>query len=835
MREPERPSSPVALHKQLSAIWGTAPGLGRLSAVNHTVVGRRFIVTAIAFFGFGGLLAMVIRAQLATPAGAFLGPGVYSQVFTVHGTVMMFLFAIPMLEGWAMYLLPKMLGARDMAFPRLSAYGYWCYLFGGSLIVLSLAFGVAPDGGWFMYTPLTSQPYSPGINADIWLLGITFVEISAISAAVEILVTVLKLRSPGMALHRMPIFGWYMLVTAGMILVGFPPLILGSILLEVERAFGWPFFDPERGGHPLLWQHLFWIFGHPEVYIIFIPAAGLLSTMIPVLSRHPLVGYAWVVGSLVALGFLSFGLWVHHMFTVGIPLVSLGYFSAASMLVTVPQAVQIFSWLSTMGSGRPRLDTPMLYILGFFFVFIVGGLTGIMVASVPFDWQAHDSHFIVAHLHYVLIGGFVFPILAAAYFWLPHFTGRAAIHGLGKTAFWLIFLGMNATFLGMHLTGLRGMPRRVYTYADGYGWTDLNLVSSIGGFVMTMGFAIVAVDLLLQPRLGRRIRRDPWGAETLEWATATPPPSYGLASIPAIESRAPLTGRPDLGARIAAGEGYLGFTRNGWPETIAVDLVSGAPEQVVILPRPTYLPLASAAVTGSFFLATLFKLYWLVPLALAATAAILLAWTRSTGSAKDHGLLAVGHGIELPPHWESDRPPSWYAMAFLLAANAALFGSLVFGHFFLWFVSPGAEADLVPPAGYTLLVLLAGGALLASAAGRIAVGRVRARGRPGPWLLLAVAGHAAAAASGAVLFAVMPDPGAAAIPAVAAALVAYATAHAGVGLLLATYAVRRARMGRVSARRTADLMVPSLWHDYTAATSLFVALVLAGSSAVLVP
>uniref|UniRef100_UPI0035C86F05 cbb3-type cytochrome c oxidase subunit I n=1 Tax=Marinicauda pacifica TaxID=1133559 RepID=UPI0035C86F05 len=380
-------------------------------------------------------MAMLMRAQLARPQNPFLGPEVYNQLFTLHGTVMMFLFAIPLIEGVALYLLPKLLGARDLAYPRLSAFGYWCYLFGGVAILASFVFGVAPDGGWFMYVPLASKAYSPGINADVWLLGVTFVEVSAICAAVEFVVTVLKVRTGGMALHRMPLMAWYLLITAAMMLVGFPPLILGSVLLEIERAFGWPFFAPDAGGAPLLWQHLFWLFGHPEVYIIFLPAAGVVSTLIPVFARTRIVGYAWIVAAIIALAFLSFGLWVHHMFTTGIPHLALAFFSAASTLVAIPTAVQIFAWTATLLKGRPRLSLPMLYLLGFFSVFIFGGLTGVMLAIVPFDWQVHDTHFVVAHLHYVLIGGFVFPMLAAVYYWLPLMTGRLPVFSVSRTAF----------------------------------------------------------------------------------------------------------------------------------------------------------------------------------------------------------------------------------------------------------------------------------------------------------------------------------------------------------------------------------------------------------------
>jgi len=403
-------------HRAFTRIWASDPGWkGWFTTVNHTDLGRMFLATAVLFFVIGGLLAMLIRAQLASPRSAFLGPDVYNQVFTMHGTIMMFLFAIPLFEGLAVYLLPKMLGSRDLAFPRLTAYGFWCYVFGSSMLIFALVAGVAPDSGWFMYPPLSSTIGSPGINSDFWLLGITFVEISAICAAVEITVTILKYRAPGMSLDKMPIFAWYALVVAVMILTAFPPLILGSLLLELERAFGMPFFQVDSGGDSLLWLHLFWLFGHPEVYIIFLPAAGAVSTILPVMARTTLFGYGWVVAATISLAVLSFGIWVHHMFTTGIPHMGLAFFSAASTLVAVPTAVQIFAWLGTLWRGRPELHMPMMWILAFFVTFVIGGLTGVMVAVVPFDWQVHDTHFVVAHLHYVLVGGFVFPMLAVAF------------------------------------------------------------------------------------------------------------------------------------------------------------------------------------------------------------------------------------------------------------------------------------------------------------------------------------------------------------------------------------------------------------------------------------
>jgi cytochrome c oxidase subunit I+III len=813
----ETPATAVRLHHQLNAIWGSGRGWQRFSAVNHNVVGKRFMVTALVFFAIGGILAMLIRAQLASTNSAFLDAAQYAQVFTMHGVIMMFLFAIPFFEGLAIYLLPKMLGARDLAFPRMSAYGYWCYLFGGSFLVAALVFGVAPDGGWFMYTPLSSRPYSPGINADVWLLGITFVEISALSAAIEIMVTILKLRSPGMSLTRMPIFAWYMLVVAAMMLIGFPPLILGSILLEVERAFDLPFFDPTRGGDPLLWQHLFWLFGHPEVYIIFLPAAGALSTIIPVLSRNRLEGYGLIVAAIVAMAFLSFGLWVHHMYTVGIPHVALSFFSAASALVAIPTGIQIFAWLATMAHGRPRFSIPMLHVFGFFFVFVAGGLTGVMLAMVPFDWQAHDSHFVVAHLHYVLVGGFVFPMMAAAYYWLPHITGRQPVQHLSKPAFWLVFIGFNVTFFIMHLTGLRGMPRRVFEYPQEAGWEVLNFISSIGGFVMTIGFALVALDLILLMRHGRPFRRDPWEAGTLEWATPTPPPSYNFGSLPRIDARADALQPRTLGPDLAAGRGYLGFVRNGWMETLTVDMVTGRLDHVVVLPRPTYLPLWTAMATALFFASLLAKLYWLTPLALLLVITFFFLWTPATGLRKDVGPLEVGLGERALHHQEVDQPPSWWAVVFALAADATLYTSLIFGGLFLWLSAPNWPPPDLDFTFTDLSLIIAVALVIAAVGGRLADGR---RGRTVAGLGAALLAHLVSIAGLAVLLMSIPAPSGHAASASAFAVAAYVALHAGIGSVLALYSLWRWKSGFISVRRRLDLRIGRLWHDYTAVAGL---------------
>ena len=531
------------------------------------------------------------------------------------------------------------------------------------------------------------------MNADVWLLGVTFVEISALSLAMEIVVSILKMRAPGMSLDRMPIFGWYILVTAMMMIVAFPPLILGSILLEIERAFGLPFFDPTRGGDPLLWQHLFWLFGHPDVYIIFLPMAAVLSTIIPVFANRPLVGYRAIVVAIIALAFLSFGIWVHHMFTVGIPHLALAFFSAGSAIVAVPTAVQIFAWLATLAHGKPRWDLPMLYVFGFFFVFVLGGLTGVMLAMVPFDWQAHDTYFVVAHMHYVVGGALAFPMLAGLYYWLPLLTGRTTVQRLSTLAFWLVFIGFNMTFFMMHLTGLLGMPRRIYTYRGDESWNWLNLLSSVGGFIMTIGFALVVIDLVVQLRYGRRVRRDPWRATTLEWAMPIPPQPYAFASIPHVGAETERAAAGQIALSLARGEGYLGFARNGWQETLGVHMTTGEPDQLIVLPQPTYLPLVTALVTAAAVLALLFKLYLLSLAATLVIAGLFVFAAQRSGHARDYGPMPVGRGVSVPPHTEVASAPPWLALICTLVADGTLFTSLLFGTFYLWIAAPNWPAS----------------------------------------------------------------------------------------------------------------------------------------------
>ena len=812
----------MRLHRQLTAIWATGPGLQRLAAVNHSVIGVRFMTTAFVFFAIGGVLGMLTRVQLATPNATFMDPETYNQVFTMHGSIMLFLFAIPVLEGIAVYLTPKKFSApRDFAFPRLTAYGYWCYLFGGTILTCALIAGVAPNGGWFMYTPLSSNVYTPGINADVWLLGVTFVEISALTLAVEIVVSILKMRAPGMSLDRMPIFGWYMLITALMMVVAFPPLILGSILLETERAFNLPFFDPTRGGDPLLWQHLFWLFGHPDVYIIFLPMAGILSTIIPVFANTPLVGYRAIVVAIIALAFVSFGIWVHHMFTVGIPHLALAFFSASSAIVAVPTAVQIFAWLATLAHGRSRWDVPMLYIFGFFSTFVIGGLTGVMLAIVPFDWQAHDTYFVVAHFHYVVGGALVFPLLAALYYWLPLLTGRIAIYRLSVPAFWLIFVGFNLTFFLMHLVGLLGMPRRIYTYPPVDGWVGLNLLSSVGGFIMTIGFGVVVIDLIAQLRYGRRIRRDPWKATTLEWAMPIPPAPYAFASLPSIDTRADRIVPSELSASLARGEGYLGFARNGWQEALGVHMTSGVPEHLIVLARSTYLPLYTAVATAAAVLAMLFQLYLMALVMAVATAGLFVLSGQNAGLARDYGPLPVGRGVSLAPHTEVAGSAPWLALIFTLVADGTLFTSLVFGAFYLWISAPNWPPGMRPETNLLLALATVASLFVAAACGRGSTRSLLSGRAPQGWIGLAGVTLLTAIVAVVVLISdIVPYPRTHALGATAAALLGYVALHAGIGLLFLLSNVLRLAAGFVSPRRIIDLRLTRLWLDYTAVTGL---------------
>ncbi len=812
----------------LERIWMPPRGWRIFTVVNNSYIGTFYVATALLFFVLAGILAMIMRTQLAVPGNDLVGQDLYNQIFTMHGTVMMFLFAVPVVEAMGVLLLPNLQAARDLPFPRLSAYAYWAYLIGGLVFFCSLFFGLAPKGGWFMYPPLTSYTYSPGDNADFWLLGIGFIEISAIAGAIEIIVGVLRTRAPGQSLDKLPVYSWAMLVFAGMIVFAFPAVILGTLLLELERAFHWPFFIAEKGGDPLLWQHLFWFFGHPEVYIIFLPAAGMVSMIVPTMAHTPLVGYRLVVLAILGTGFLSFGLWVHHMFATGIPRVSLGFFSAASMAVSIPSGIQIFAWIATIANGKLKLTAPALFILGFLFIFTLGGLTGVMVAMVPFDWQVHDTYFIVAHLHYVLIGGMVFPLFAALYYWIPTLSSRALSERLGRWIFGLIFVGVNVTFFPMHITGLIGMPRRVYTYPAGLGWDTLNLVSTAGAYMIALGVLLFLFDLVRNFRFSVENNvGNIWDAGTLEWL---PTGNYQTRSIPIVHSREPLWDQPGLPEDVEVGRYYLPNAPTGGRETIVTSPIGARPQYVVQMPGPGWSPVLAAVFTAAFFLLLTVKL--VVPSAICGVLALVMVivwlWGTDPGPA-DPPEADIGGGLRLPTYVSGPDSHSWWAMIVLILVAGTTFACLLFAYFFLWTVRP----DLFPPPGTRMpdlaypaaaAVLYAASALLGLLAG-LRLSRVP-RGGAG-WgmrllllgALLCLVAAIAADAVGLLVEAAI-DPTASGYAAVVTTVFALQAFFVATVAIMGLYTLARSLAGRLDGVRRVTFDNTALMWRYTVAQGL---------------
>ena len=606
---------------RLTRTWAPPGGLRQwLGQVNHRNVGRRFIVTAFVFFLLGGLEALVMRLQLGGPEAGIVDADTYSQLFTMHGTTMMFFFAVPVMEGFFIYLVPLMLGTRDMAFPRLNAFGYWVYLFGGVVLYGTFLLGMAPDAGWFSYPPLADVEFSPSKRIDFWATMITFVEVSALVAAVEIIVTIFKQRAPGMSINRMPLLVWAALVTSFMIIFAMPAVVSGSVLLALDRTAGTWFFDPGGGGSPLLWQHLFWFFGHPEVYIILVPALGFVASIVTASAQRPMFGYTAIALAMTAIGIASFGLWVHHMYATGLPTLGSAFFTASSILIAVPSGVQIFCWTATLWGSRPRVTVPLLYVFGFIVLFIIGGVTGVMVASVPFDLQVHDTYFVVAHFHYVLIGGAVMPLFGAVHFWFPKLTGRLLSDRVGALGFWLLFVGFNVTFFPMHALGFLGMPRRVYTYFSEMGWDGLNLTATIGAGIIALGVLTNVWNVVASLRSGRRAPDNPWGADTLEWATTSPPPQYNFDGIPVVEGRYPMWERQSRGeSPVVVG---LSDERR---EVLVTTLLDARPDGIVVLPGPSLWPLALAVAAGTGFLGVVWSLWW-VPVGAVLSFLALVGW-----------------------------------------------------------------------------------------------------------------------------------------------------------------------------------------------------------------
>jgi cytochrome c oxidase subunit 1 len=597
--EPLEPSF-EGVREELERTWEQPPGLWNwLRSVDHKSIAKRYIVTAFLFFVLAGLEAATMRAQLSRPENHLLGPDAYNQFFTVHGVTMMFLFAVPIMQAMGLYFVPLMIGARNVAFPRLNAYGYWVFLAGGLFLYIAFFLNTGPDVGWFGYVPLSGPGFGPGKRADVYAQSITFTEIAALAGAVEVIVTVFKNRAPGMTLNRMPLFVWAMLVQAFMVLFAMPWVATATQFLAMDRLVATHFFNPAEGGDALLWQHLFWFFGHPEVYIIFIPALGFVSSIVATFTRRPVFGYPVMVLSMIATGFLGFGLWVHHMFATGLPQLGQSFFTGASMMIAIPSGIQIFCWIATIWSGRPRFTVPFLFVLGFVVLFIIGGFTGVMIASVPFDQQVHDSYFIVAHFHYVLIGGAVFPLFGAFYYWFPKVTGRMLSETLGRWNFWLFFIGMNLTFFPMHQLGFEGMPRRIYTYLPETGWGKLNLLATIGAVTIAISMVIFVINVILSLRGGRLAGDDPWGGETLEWATSSPPRPYNYPFIPVVTSRSPMWEEAEE-LPVVTG------LRTDVRDVLVTTLLDAEPDNRHRHPIPSIWPLLTAIATTILFVTLIF-------------------------------------------------------------------------------------------------------------------------------------------------------------------------------------------------------------------------------------
>jgi cytochrome c oxidase subunit I len=629
-RTPHIGADSVEHQSRLLELWETAPGIkGFFTSVDHKTIGIRYIVTAFIFLALGGIESLVMRVQLAGPDRTLLTPEQYNDLFSTHGMTMIFLYASPILSGFSNYLWPLLLGSRDMAFPRLNALSYWIYLASGIFLYAGFLTGNGPNDGWFNYVPYATRNYNPGLNQDFYALGMMFLGISTTVGAANFIVTAMRTRAPGMSLSRLPILIWGTLTASAANLLVIPAVSLAFFLLWMDRQYGTHFFDTAQGGQPLLWQHLFWIFGHPWVYAIVLPAMGMVSDGLPVFCRRPLVGYAPVAISTVATMVLGFGVWVHHMFATGLPAVSLSFFSGISIVIAVPSAVAVFAWLATIWLGRPVITTAFLFFSSMILLFVIGGVSGFMTASVPVDWQLTDTYFIVAHLHYVLIGINVFPVIGAMYFWFPKMTGRFMDERLGRWNFWTMFIGFNLAFLPMHVTGLLGMPRRVYTYGPGMGWDTLNLVTSVGSFVFALGVLLFIVNVLKSLRFGAPAGANPWDAPTLEWSVPSPPPAYNFGVIPTIASRHPLweSRLNTRGARSSVDQGLL---LDAGKETIGTSALNAHPDMVLEMPRDSFAPFLLALGTAVLFVGLLLRqgVTSGVGTAIAALALLFWLWPR---------------------------------------------------------------------------------------------------------------------------------------------------------------------------------------------------------------
>jgi cytochrome c oxidase subunit 1/cytochrome c oxidase subunit I+III len=584
-------------------------------------------VTAFGFLLIGGLEALLMRLQLARPNQTLLTPEQYNQLFTMHGITMIFLYALPVLSGFSNYLWPLLLGSRDMAFPRLNALSYWVFLFAGIFLYSSFVVGKGPNNGWFNYVPYASLAYNPGPNIDVYALGMVLLGISTTVGSINFIVTLARTRAPGMSINRVPILVWGTLTASVGNLFAVPAVSLAFLMLWMDRQAGTHFFDSTAGGQPLLWQHLFWMFGHPWVYAIVLPAMGIVSDALPTFCRRPLVGYTAVALSTVTTMVLGFGVWVHHMFATGLPILSLSFFGAASMIIVIPSSVAVFAWIATIWTGRPVFTTAFLYFAGFILLFVIGGVSGFMTAAVPLDWQLTRTYFVVAHLHYVIIGINVFPVVGGIYYWFPKVTGRLMNENLGKWSFWVMFGAFNLAFFPMHILGFLGMPRQIYTYADDLGWGAPNLIVTIGAFIFAAGVLLFLMNFVWSLKHGEQAAANPWDAASLEWSTSSPPPAYNFAVIPIVASRYPLW---EDGMEEAEGANRssmaTGMLLDRGRETIGTTMLDAEPEVILKMPGDSYSPLLLALAMTAVLVGMLLHSRWVCVTAVVISFIVSTVW-----------------------------------------------------------------------------------------------------------------------------------------------------------------------------------------------------------------
>jgi cytochrome c oxidase subunit I len=611
------PPVPRTRAERLELIWEERPGLlGWLTTTDHKRIGLLYFFTTLVFFGAGGVEALLIRTQLAGPNGKVLSPEAFDQVMTMHGVTMIFLFIIPMTTGaFGNYLLPLMIGARDMAFPRLNALSYWLFLGSGIFLYTGLFMRRGPDCGWFCYTPLNTKQYDPGLNADFYALGLIFNSMSTTAGALNFIVTIFKLRAPGMSFNRMPLFVFAMLAVSLSLIFALPSLTADLVFLELQRKAGFHFFDVAHGGDALLWQHLFWLFGHPEVYIIILPAMGIATAIIPTFAKRKMVAFPLVALAELLVAFIGFGVWAHHMFATGLPVGALVFFAAASMMVVIPSMIQIYAWLFTVNLGRPEFRAPLLFIGGFIALFVIGGLSGIMFAAIPFDQATTDTYFVVAHFHFIIFGAAVFPILGGMYYWFPKVTGRMYHERLAQASFWVTFVGTLLTFFPMHIVGLLGMTRRVYTYHSGFGWDAYNLSETIGAFILAGGLLLIFGNLVWSRFYGALAGPDPFFGGTLEWTTSSPPPSYNFLVIPRVASPYPNWDRVEGGLPLDHGH-----------ETPATTVRDGHFDEVLHMPSESGWPITLAFAVTILFIMLLTSHFVVAGIFAGIAGLVLAAW-----------------------------------------------------------------------------------------------------------------------------------------------------------------------------------------------------------------